>query len=146
MPASVHVNPGGAGEAPLDLLERGVRHVLEVEGIDEGEVSVTLLDDGGIRTLNREYLERDRVTDVIAFALHDPGEPVLGDVYLGHEQARRQAREHGVPPDEELLRLAVHGTLHVLGHEHPDEPGREDSPMFRRQEDHVRRVLEEPTG
>lgn len=147
MAVDVHVNGGGAPEPTSELLARGVRGALDAEGADDGEVSVTLLSDDEIRALNHRYLDRDRVTDVIAFALHDEGEPVLGDVYVGHEQAARQAAEHGVSRDEELLRLAVHGTLHVLGHVHPEGPEREESPMFRRQEELVRRILEaDPSG
>ncbi len=139
----VHVNAEGMDDAPVGLLERGLRATLEAEGHDEGELSLTLLDDDGIRDLNRAYLDRDRSTDVIAFRLHDAGDPVLGDVYVGLGQARRQADEHGVALEEELLRLAVHGTLHVLGHDHPDDETREESPMYRRQEELVGRILDE---
>ena len=138
---TVHVNsPGGPG--PADLLRRAVRTALEAEGVTTAEVSVTLLDDHGIRTLNRRYLDRDRPTDVLAFPLHGEGEGPLGDVYVGLERARDQARGVGVPLEEELVRLAIHGTLHVLGWDHP-EVEREGSPMFRRQEELVRQVLEE---
>lgn len=141
MSVEVRVNAREA-DAPVELLERGVRATLEDGGVAEGELSLTLLEDAAIRRLNRTHLGRDRVTDVLAFALHDGDEPLLGDVYLGREQAIRQAREHGVDPEEELLRLAVHGTLHVLGHEHPEGPERTESPMFARQEELVRTVLE----
>jgi probable rRNA maturation factor len=55
-------------------------------------------------------------------------------VYVGIEQAVRQAAEFGATPAEEVLRLAVHGTLHVLGYDHPKEAGRAESEMFARQE------------
>jgi probable rRNA maturation factor len=125
--------------APAALLEATVRHVLADAGLTEAEVSLTLLDDETIRALNFEWLGHDRPTDVIAFALDDDG--VLGDVYLGAEQARRQAAELGIPFAEELVRLAVHGTLHVLGHDHPEGPERAVSPMFELQERLVREVL-----
>ena len=79
---------------------------------------------------------------MIAFALGDVAAPV-GDVYLGAEQAARQAVEYGVSLAEELVRLTVHGTLHVFGYDHPDGPERVRSPMFVRQEALVRAVLEE---
>jgi probable rRNA maturation factor len=126
-------------DAPAGRLEAAVRHVLADAGVTEAEVSLTLLDDDAIRALNLEWLAHDRPTDVIAFALDDDG--VLGDVYLGVEQAGRQAAELGVPLDEELVRLAVHGTLHVLGHDHPEGPERATSPMFELQERLVREVL-----
>ena len=67
----------------------------------------------------------------------------MGDVYLGVEQAARQAAEEGVPLAEELVRLAVHGTLHVLGHDHPEGEERLHSPMFVLQEEIVSALLRE---
>lgn len=139
MSVDVTVNVDEGTAADVGELERAVRHTLASQGVEEAELSLTLLDDEGIQDLNRRYLAKDRPTDVIAFTLGK--EPVLlGDVYLGYDQAGRQAGELGVPLDEELVRLAVHGTLHVLGHDHPDGPEREESPMFALQEALVREL------
>jgi probable rRNA maturation factor len=137
--ADVTVNADGFEWADCEELERAVRHTLASGGVENGEVSLTLLDDESIRALNRRYLSRNRATDVLAFAL-GPGPAVLGDVYVGVDQARLQASELGVPLEEELVRLAVHGTLHVLGHDHPEGSGREESPMFALQEALVREI------
>lgn len=137
----LHLNAPDGHPIPEDALRRGLALLLREEGATRGELSVTFLPDGPMRELNRRYLEHDRVTDVIAFALHGPGEPLLGDVYVGVEEAARQAAEHGVDRDEELVRLAVHGALHVLGYDHPGDPaGREESEQYRRQEEVLRRV------
>jgi magnesium transporter len=143
---TVHVNCRGRSEIDTDLLESAVRLVLHAEGVERGEVSVTLLGDDPIREMNRDYLGHDRPTDVIAFALHGEGEPVLGDVYVGVEQAERQAVREGVPARDELARLAIHGTLHVLGYDHPDGEGRSASPMFERQERLMAELLGDRTG
>lgn len=143
---SVHVNSDPAFDVPRALIRRGVSRTLSREGAGEGEVSVSFVGDDAIAELNRGYLGREGPTDVIAFSLHEPDDPLLGDVYVGYEQARRQARELGVPLAEELVRLAVHGTLHVLGYEHPEGPGREESELFRRQEAIVREVAGERAG
>jgi probable rRNA maturation factor len=141
---SVHVDGEIVGGLHDALVARAVRSVLSSEGVREAEVSVTFLPDEAIRTLNREHLGHDWVTDVMAFPLWEGGGPVVGDVCVGLEQARRQAVEAGVPLDEELVRLVVHGTLHVLGWEHPEESApRLESAMWRRQEELVRGVLEE---
>ena len=87
--------------------------------------------------MNRGYLGRDRPTDVISFTLHGPDEPLLGDVYIGFDQAVRQAASEEVGVREELARLAIHGTLHVLGYDHPADETRVASAMFRRQEELV---------
>lgn len=130
----VNMNP----DLPLPVSEAeigaAVRHVLRAEDVAEAEISVTLLDDPQIAQLNQEYLGHQGPTDVISFALHGEGETPLGDVYIGEEQALRQAADLGVEAGEEILRLAVHGTLHVLGYEHPEEGDRSGSAMYRRQE------------
>jgi probable rRNA maturation factor len=131
--------PGGES-LPEALLHRALALLLEREGVTSGELSVTFLVDDPIRELNRRYLDHDWVPDVLAFELQLP---LLGDVYVGIEQARRQAAEHAVPLDEELVRLAVHGTLHLLGYDHPEEvEGRQGSEQTRIQETLVREVFE----
>ena len=137
---SILVNAEGISDVAVQLIERGVRAALACEEEDAAEVSVTLLDDEEIRAMNVTYLNRDRPTDVIAFSLGARGE-VLGDVYLGFEQAARQAEELGESFETELLRLAIHGTLHVLGHDHPEGSQRLQSPMFALQERLVAEVL-----
>jgi len=141
----VLVNPGDFADAPERLLESAVRRTLDDQGIIGGEISLTLLDDEGIGALNHRYLGKDRPTDVLAFSLGDGPAP-LGDIYLGVEQARRQAEELGVALEEELVRLAVHGTLHVLGYDHPDGAERTGSPMFVLQERLVHLVLAGASG
>lgn len=126
---------------PEALIRRAVVRLLRAERHKDAEISVTLVDDQEIATLNRRYLKRRGVTDVIAFALHDSGAPVLGDVYIGYSQAKRQAVDLGVPLPEELVRLALHGALHVLGYDHPAGAVPGESEMEVRQEALVRRVM-----
>ncbi|MGD2122474.1 MAG: rRNA maturation RNase YbeY [Gemmatimonadota bacterium] len=142
----IHVNIVGPWAAPEALLEKGCRAALHACGTRHGEVSLTLLDDAGISALNQDYFQKDFPTDVIAFSLHAPGDPVLGDVYLGYEQACRQADELDIRLEEELLRLAIHGTLHVLGFDHPEGEDREESDMYRTQEELLSQVLAGPPG
>ncbi len=137
----VQVNLGVFDSVEEALLEAAVRKALVADG-REAELSVTLVDDAEIRRLNREYCGRDRSTDVLAFSLGSPEEP-LGDVYVGADQARRQAEALGVPLNEELVRLAIHGTLHVLGHDHPDGDDRFTSPMYVLQEQLLGEALEQ---
>ena len=126
---------GGALDPAVEaLLERAVVAAARARDVAEAEVSLTLLADPAIADLNHRFLGHDGPTDVIAFALYDEGETPVGDVYLGYQQALRQAGEHALPVEQELARLAVHGTLHVLGQEHPEGDDRVDSPMWSLQE------------
>jgi probable rRNA maturation factor len=96
-------------------------------GCDESELSILLVDDDEIRHLNREYLSRDRPTNVLAFAMGE-GEDrhlnpsVLGDVVVSAETAAHEALQRGVTLEEEMALLLVHGILHLLGYDHEDDP------------------------
>lgn len=103
-------------------------------------LSVTFLGRDAMRRLNARYLGHDRPTDVIAFALPGPAGALAGDVYLCPWVAARSARMHRVSLRQELLRLVIHGTLHVLGWEHPEGVDRTGSPMWRRQEHYLGRL------
>ncbi|HEX5725822.1 MAG TPA: rRNA maturation RNase YbeY [Longimicrobiaceae bacterium] len=143
----VSFGEGVSGEAIApERIERAVRHVLAAEGMERAEISVALVGDEEISDLNVDYLSHEGPTDVLSFALHEAGEPPLGDVYLGVDQAARQAGEFAAALDEELLRLAIHGTLHVLGYDHPAGAGRTRSRMFARQEELLRQVLAAERG
>ena len=127
------------GGRPRALPDRTVRRV--VGGVLARErrrarISVTFVGRDGMRRLNREYKGHDRPTDVLAFALRGPG-GIVGDIYLCPWVARREAAARKVPVRQELVRLVVHGTLHVLGYDHPENGRRERSPMWRRQERYV---------
>lgn len=125
---------------PREALRRAARAAFRAEAVREGEVSLTLLADEEIAELNVQYLRHEGPTDVISFALYEPPEPVVGDVYIGVEQAEREARRRRIPLRQELVRLAAHGVLHVLGHEHPDGEERIRSEMWRLQEEIVTHV------
>jgi len=127
-------------------LERAVGQVLAWERA-RARVELTLLDADAMRRLNRHGTGRRGLTDVLAFALPQPDGALLGDVYICPAAAARWVRNGGRGKEdegrveEELVRLTVHGTLHVLGYDHPDGPGRTRSAMWRRQERYVRRLL-----
>jgi probable rRNA maturation factor len=115
------------------------RAALRAERVRDAMISIAFVTSGAIARLNRRYLGHSGPTDVIAFAF---GEPLVGDIYISPEVARRHAREYRVPVREELTRLVIHGVLHATGHDHPAEAAaRSTSPMWRRQEHLVRRAV-----
>jgi len=130
-----------AGRAPLSAgrVEAVVRAVLRGER-RQAFVSVTFVGRDRMRSLNRSFTGRRGVTDVIAFPLPAPGGRLAGDVYVCGWAARRAARRLRLPDREELVRVVVHGTLHVLGYDHPEGDARTTSPMWRRQERYVARL------
>ena len=128
----VQISVGGATGVSEDLLRSAVMMVLEAGGLNDGEISLTLLDDAAMMKLNRRHRGENSITDVISFALHEGDEDVLGDIYVA---------ALGGPLEEEFARLAIHGTLHVLGYDHPENQSRVSSEMIVIQERLVRRLL-----
>ncbi|MFI5235913.1 MAG: rRNA maturation RNase YbeY [Gemmatimonadales bacterium] len=130
---------GGRAALPVATVRRVVRAVIAGERATSriAAVSVTFLGPVRMRSLNRSHLRHDRPTDVIAFALPAPDGRLTGDLYLCRAVAARQARDAGVPLRQELIRLVIHGTLHLLGRDHPAGEARFRSSMWRRQERYV---------
>lgn len=79
------------------------------------DVSVVFTNDRHMRRMNKTFLGHDFVTDVIAFPLQDAMD-VDAEVYVNLDQAARQARQEEVTFGEEVRRLLIHGTLHLLGY------------------------------
>jgi probable rRNA maturation factor len=113
---------------------RIAKRVLAWERAPRGShVDITLLSAAAMRRANRRATGRRGLTDVIAYSLPQPDGSLLGDVYISPDAAGFDRQE--------LTRLAVHGTLHVLGYDHPEGPGRTRSRMWRVQERYVKRLL-----
>jgi len=120
---------------------RVAKRVLAWERAPAGShVDITLLSAAAMRRVNRRATGRRGLTDVIAYALPQPDGRLLGDVYIA-PAAAANAAPNGAGLQEELVRLAVHGTLHVLGFDHPEGAGRTRSRMWRLQERYVKRIL-----
>jgi probable rRNA maturation factor len=105
------------------LLERAARLVLDSQPDPiDGDITIVLTDDVQLHELNREYLGVDAPTDVLSFPASesDPetGAPYLGDILISIPRAAAQAKTGGHSVEEEVQLLVVHGTLHLLGHDH----------------------------
>ena len=114
----VHVITSGAVRAPG--LARWLQQVAPARA--RGVVTVAVVSDARVRSLNHRYRRRDVATDVLSFPADEPGE--LGDVVIASGVAGRQARQAGHPIAVELRVLALHGLLHLLGYDHERDDGR----------------------
>jgi probable rRNA maturation factor len=116
---------------------------LKAERAKDAMLSITFVGRATMSELNHRYLGHHGPTDVISFGLGRLGKhgAIVGDVYICPEIARQNARRQGISAGEELLRLVVHGTLHIVGHDHPTGLGRTTSPMWRLQERILARVV-----
>lgn len=140
---TIHVAVDGL-PTPLGRVrsQRVVEAVLRAEKVRSALVSIAFVTDTAIAALNRKHLKHAGPTDVISFGFDRPTktDPVVGDIYIAPAVAARHARATKGRMRDELTRLLVHGTLHVLGYEHPENEDREHSAMWRRQEQLVRRL------
>ena len=113
------------------VIDRAIAAAAEFVTVDvgESELAVMLTDDAGIRTLNRNWRGIDKPTNVLSFpALQPRGERqaddaprMLGDIAIAYETTRREADEEQKPFDHHLSHLAVHGFLHLIGHDHEQD-------------------------
>lgn len=132
-PAPVVTVAGRHAPVARARVARLVAAVLAAERA-RASVSVTFVGPRRIRQLNAAWKRADRPTDVLAFSLPLLDGSRQGDVYICRAVAAGEAKKRGIPLREELLRLVIHGTLHVLGYDHPADAGRVRSPMWQRQE------------
>ena len=121
--------------------------LLRDHGVNRAQISISCVGSTLIRKLNREYLQRDCVTDVIAFDLSAGGSggiysPLVGDVYICVPRALEQAARLNLGGEEEIVRLAAHGVLHLLGYDH--EKPADASEMTELQEEYVKKIIPLP--
>jgi probable rRNA maturation factor len=119
-------------------LRQKARRLMKLLAIEDKELSILLTGDEEMTELNRAFRNRNRTTDVLAFSQleGERGElhpQILGDVVISLQTARRQANERKHTLMDELIVLLVHGTLHLLGHEHERTDRRTAAAMRREQ-------------
>ena len=115
---------------------------LKDEGFEElAEVSLTYVDNETIKKMNKEYRNKDTVTDVLSFPLGENGEYdlnpdtgrlMLGDIVISLERAEEQAKEYGHSFERETTFLATHSMFHLLGYDH-ENSAEEDELMRKKQ-------------
>jgi probable rRNA maturation factor len=87
------------------------------------EISITFVDDVTIQQMNKQYLDKDRPTNVLSFPLQegefsDINPEILGDIVISVDTANRDAAKGNLSFDEEILFLIIHGLLHLIGYNH----------------------------
>jgi probable rRNA maturation factor len=135
---AVSIEPGWSGSIDWEALAlRAASAALERTTHGEWltlpvaiEVSIRLTDDDEVQTLNRQYRQKDKPTNVLSFPMVQPdlldtvtqgsddGEVLLGDIVLAHGVCAAEAADKGIDVATHATHLIVHGTLHLLGHDH----------------------------
>lgn len=127
-------------------LKKAAVRILSALGCpEESELSVTIVGDRSIRIINRDYLSKDRPTNVISFSQQE-GEyagltpHILGDVIISAETSAREAEQAGMQPFERLCFLLMHGTLHLCGYDH-ERSGEVEAQRMEKKEEELFRIL-----
>lgn len=118
----------------LERLLKAFEDEFQFKGVIE--LSLTLCGKMRIRSLNKDYRKKDKITDVLSFPVHENFSKVkfseyveLGDIFICQDVAIRQAKEFKITLREEILHLLTHGFLHLLGYDH-EISQREEKKMF----------------
>lgn len=142
-----------ASESEIRLVETAVDTILKREGFSDdncARVTVLLTGDMRLKQLNRDFAGNDHVTDVLSFeAEPDYGFPHteaqdfclvrLGDIAISVPQTKRQAADKGVPFEQELAMLAIHGALHLMGYDHAESE--DERVMFGKTDDAIEAIF-----
>ncbi|MDP7016330.1 MAG: rRNA maturation RNase YbeY [Pirellulaceae bacterium] len=115
-----------------DQLRSAVRAVLADHGVDQGSISLAVVDDRTMHELNRRYLNHDYPTDVLSFVLESTADEMDGQIVVSADMAERQAADYDWATEYELLLYVLHGALHLVGYDDHDEEKRKS---MREQED-----------
>lgn len=108
--------------------------------IENPLLNIVIVDNEKIREINKEYRNKDAVTDVISFAFEEVKDVnyedvrFLGEIYISYERCKEQAKDYGHSVRREFCYLAVHGLLHLLGYNHMTE---EDKKVMRALEEEI---------
>jgi rRNA maturation RNase YbeY len=127
-------------------LEKSAEQLLATLARPEAELSILLVDDVHIESLNATYRNKPRPTDVLSFAMQEGdfgsvNPDLLGDVVISLDTAERQAREAGWDLRYELLRLLIHGVLHLLGYDHSEEYA-ETEAMYQKEQELFKKLAD----
>lgn len=119
-----------------------IREWLEKSALKEkrriSDINIIICSDSFLRKINKKYLNHDYFTDIITFPYSLPGsKEISGDIYISIDRVRLNAKDYGVSVYEELLRVLIHGVLHLCGYD--DHTPAEKAEMRKREDYYLRR-------
>ncbi|WP_337906863.1 rRNA maturation RNase YbeY [Pelovirga terrestris] len=129
-------------------LRKIAQQTLNICAKPDAELSILIVDNAGIQQINRDFLQRDRPTNVISFAMQEGlgagvQPQLLGDVVISAERAAGDAAAAGIPFEHELWFLLVHGILHLLGYDHERGSVQQAQEMEQREREIFAQLIEQ---
>ena len=123
-----------------DEVDKVIQFACKHLNINNPVLNIVIVDNKRIQEINRDYRNKDAVTDVISFAFEEVKDVdykdvrFLGEIYISYERCKSQAKDYGHSVKREFCYLAVHGLLHLLGYDHMNE---EDKKVMRALEEEI---------
>jgi probable rRNA maturation factor len=117
-----------------------VLRILKILDCADKEISISFVDDENIQQLNKQYLGRDKATNVLSFSLqegefNDINPQILGDIIISVETAKRDALYGKLTFTQEIDFLIIHGILHLLGYNHENTTKKESNKMRQKEKE-----------
>lgn len=124
---TIRIEIANEHEFPLDeaRLKKAVRTVLLDADIEDGEISIAVVDDAEMHALNRKYLDHDYPTDVLSFVLEEDDGRLDGEIIVSSDYAAREAEIYKWTAGDEILLYVIHGSLHLVGHDDLDQASKQ---------------------
>jgi len=132
-------------EVSPKVVQKIARSILDALDFPDGELSLVLMDDAQITTINRDYLDRNRPTNVIAFPMRegpfgDITPKLLGDVIISLQTTAAEALNAGLSMETRFCQLLVHGILHLFNYDH--ETSRKDAAIMEAKSKEILQFIE----
>lgn len=116
-----------------------LNNVINHEGAEAGIIQFILIKDEDLLEINRTYLKHDTLTDIITFNFNKEFGGISGDIYISLERVFENAEHYHVSVINELMRVMVHGVLHLIGYDDQDESSKQ---MMRDRENYYLSLFE----
>ncbi|MFC1546957.1 rRNA maturation RNase YbeY [Candidatus Neomarinimicrobiota bacterium] len=140
---NVDTRSGDPAPCAVDVVVGLASTTLSESGVNAGTVQIVFSDDEHLRQLKNQFFNLNQYTDVIAFHLNEPDEELDGEIYISPERARENSQVYHETYTRELLRLVIHGCLHLSGYE---DHTPEDQAKIRHLEDHFLALVTDQHG
>lgn len=115
------------------LVRAWIRTTILTEGYKLGELNFIFCNDDYLLEINKKYLQHDTYTDIVTFDNSDTENLIIGDIFISVDRVKENSEKFNVNERDELHRVMIHGTLHLLGY--PDK-GAKAKKLMTSREDH----------
>lgn len=101
-----------------------IKRAIKKEKFRIGDINIIICDDYFLYNLNKKFLKKSTLTDIITFPLNETGNIISGDIFISHPRVKENAKQYKIPLFHELARVIIHGILHLTGNSDENNEGK----------------------